>query len=318
MAEYSRLVNAFIDILWERPDPPRNNDVLASLIHQIPTCMTFRFAHNAAREAVAMILSVKCRKPKEDRNSGVYDITPTKPIHRGRRMVLTQHCVEFQKSEGEFDTWIKVKGLGGRGTPLLLPTCKTKHFHKWATQGKQASTIIITKDYAQISFEINTKEKLPMTHAIGVDTGINALATCSDGTSYGTNIKDILKILDRKVPGSKAYIRTRRHLRHIIDFVAHQVIAKAPVIVVENLKGITQKTKTSNPNRRLGLTMRRWIGRWNVMYWLGKVQAVSEENRVSFRQVLPYQYIDNLFRLWLYRSGESTIKSGVLVPEMWS
>ena len=52
---------------------------------------------------------------------------------------------------------------------------------------------------------------------------------------------------------------------------------------VENLKNITKNTK----RRALGRKTRASIGRWNVRYWLTRLQQVCERNRVSFRSVSP-------------------------------
>ena len=71
-------------------------------------------------------------------------------------------------------------------------------------------------------------------------------------------------------------------MRQRMDEVAKEVVKVASLVVVENLKDITKNTK-----RRLGKNMRRTIGRWNVRYWLTRLQQVCERNRVSFRTVSP-------------------------------
>jgi transposase len=200
-------------------------------------------------------------------------------------MVLSSTCCELQPGTNSFDLWLRIKSIGKR-QEILIPTKRTKHYLKWKALGAEATTLTITSDCVIVSFEVQTGPKLEPTEAIGVDTGIEALATCSDGSIEGTNIKSILESMDRKKKNSKAWQREKRHLKHVIATAARAVVAKAPVIVVEKLKGITHKTKS--PKRRLGLKLRRWIGQWNVMYWLSRIQAVCEENRVSFRTVPAY------------------------------
>lgn len=285
LAEYSRVCNVFIDMFWPNEEPPENKHLIADVLHRVPTPLAQRFVKEAAREAVALIRSVKCKPVRDTDEPGIYDVTLTKPQHRGKRMVLASTCAEIQPGRGCFDLWIRIKCIGGR-EEILLPTRRTKHYHKWANRGSRATTVIITEHGVQLSFEVETGPKLPQTQAIGVDTGMTALAACSDGTMHGTAIKDALESLDRKKFRSKAWFRAKRRIKHIIDTTAREVVTKAPVIVVEKLKGITLKTKA--PKRRLGLKMRRFIGRWNVMYWLGRIQAVTEEYRVSFRSVLAY------------------------------
>jgi putative transposase len=67
-----------------------------------------------------------------------------------------------------------------------------------------------------------------------------------------------------------------------MDETARDVVAQADMLVVEKLKGICNKTKVK---RRLTKTMRRSIGSWNIRYWLSRLQARAEDNRVVFRSV---------------------------------
>lgn len=284
LSEYSRLVNCFIELLWEDPIVPDNSMLLAAFLHQAPTHLTQRMVQNAAREAISMIRSIKCREP-EELEPGIHEVKQERPVHRGTRMILTHHCSDLQPGNNTFDLWLRIFCIGNK-QGLMLPTRRTKQYLKWKSRGAEATTLTITPDFVTVAFEIQTGPKLDQTEAIGVDTGITALATCSDSSTEGTNIKSILESMDRKKRNSKAWQREKRHLKHVIATTARTVVAKAPVIVVEKLKGITHKTKS--PKRRLGLKMRRWIGQWNVMYWLSRIQAVCEENRVSFRTVPAY------------------------------
>lgn len=112
------------------------------------------------------------------------------------------------------------------------------------------------------------------------------------GRRFGKNIKSRLERLDRCKQNSKGFRRAKAALKQSIDVSAKKLVRSAVtlgcgVVVVENLKGITHKTKSSR--RRRGKTMRRWIGRWNVQYWLKRVQAACEMNRIRFATVSPYK-----------------------------
>jgi hypothetical protein len=284
LSEYSRLVNCFIDLLWDNPVVPDNSMLLAAFLHTVPSNLSNRMVREAAREAVTLIRTIKCKKSVEQ-TDGIHSVLQKRPTHRGTRMVLSCNCCDLQPGKNSFDLWLRIFCIGNR-QELWLPTRRTKQYLKWKARGAEATTLIITPDFVTVAFEIQTGPKVDQTEALGVDTGITALATCSDGSTEGTNIKSILEAMDRKKRNSKAWQREKRHLKHVIATTARTVVAKAPVIVVEKLKGITHKTKS--PKRRLGLKMRRWIGQWNVMYWLSRIQAVCEENRVSFRTVPAY------------------------------
>jgi putative transposase len=55
--------------------------------------------------------------------------------------------------------------------------------------------------------------------------------------------------------------------------------------VVEKLKNMGKKSKAK---RLLAKNIRRSIGTWNWKYWLNRLEAQCEINRVSFRTVAPY------------------------------
>jgi transposase len=57
---------------------------------------------------------------------------------------------------------------------------------------------VIKEDCVQFCFEIDTGPKKDEGVVIGVDTGINTLATCSDGRQYGRDIKAIIEKIKRK------------------------------------------------------------------------------------------------------------------------
>ena len=120
--------------------------------------------------------------------------------------------------------------------------------------------------------------------AMGVDTGINALATLSTGEQLGMDIKDLIERIKRCQHGSNGQKRAKRALRQRIDEVAKAVVQKSDLIVVEALKKMGHNGKLK---RRLSKNMRRSIGTWNWKYWLQRLQMDCEWNRVSFRSVAP-------------------------------
>lgn len=151
-----------------------------------------------------------------------------------------------------------------------------------SAKGKRLESYVITRNSVQLCFEIETGPKQAKDRCVGVDTGINALASLSTGEQMGLDIKAGIKRIKRCKHGSKGQKRAVRALRQRMDEVAKEVAAKATLVVVEDLTGMTKHTK-----RRLVKTMRRSVGRWNVRYWLGALERACEANRVSFRTVCP-------------------------------
>ena len=133
-----------------------------------------------------------------------------------------------------------------------------------------------------------TKEKRTGTKAIGIDTGINALAATSTNNQYGLDIKSHIERVKRCKHGSNGQKKARRALKQYIDETVKAIFMteNPDLIVVEQLKNMGYKSKAK---RLLAKSIRRSIGIWNWKYWLKRLQEHTELNRVSFRSVSPYK-----------------------------
>ncbi len=273
LQEYGRVVNGFIDLFWE--NTPKKTELLKPIVDSVNTWMTFRLRKVAAREAIDMVLSAKNR---ED------DKPPVKPRHAGKRMCVSSTIAELQLSKTkEFDAWIHLASIG-KGIILDVPIRFHKHFNRLSSRGVRLNSYIITNKNVQFSFEVETGPKLPKDHCVGIDTGINALASVSTEQQFGKDIKKCIDRIKRCKHGSKGQKRAVRALRQRMDEVAKEITGFSSLVVVENLKNITKKTKVK---RRLNKSMRRSIGRWNVRYWLNRLEMTCQDRNVSFRTVSP-------------------------------
>lgn len=283
--EYQRVTNLFIDRFWTLPETPGKGDLLKPIVDlplagPEPTWLSARLRKVAAREAISMIAAVKKRwkdKPKKI----------AKPVHRGNRMYVSSTIarLEDSKEAAEFDGWLLIRSVGDR-VGIDLPLQFHKHFNRLSARGTRLNSYVITDQHVQLAFEIETGEKRSKGRAIGIDTGINALASLDDGTQLGTDVKERIEAINRCRHGSKRQRRLRRALRQRMDEVARDVTLDPDLrlVVVERLKNITKGTKKC---RRLGRKTRRSLGAWNYRYWLGRVESRCEDNRVVFRSVNP-------------------------------
>ena len=283
LTEYGRVVNRYIDLFWFNP-PKSNAELLIGVINQVSSWFSTRLKKMAAREALGMVLAVRNRK--RDKGSKT---TPKKPRHRGNKMILCSTNVNFEvpKVAAEFDAWLHIHSIGEK-IIFDIPIRLHKHFNELKAVGKRLNSYVVTREYVQFCFELETGGKVPLDTGIGVDTGINALASVSTGSQFGKDIRDCVERVKRCQHGSRGQQRARRALRQRIDEVAkHNILVPGVTfVVVEQLKGITKNTK--QPKRRLGKNIRRSLGIWNVRYWLGRLESNCERNRVSFRSVSPY------------------------------
>lgn len=277
LAEYGEVVNVFIKHFWENKTPIKA-ELLKPIVDIPKTWLSARLRKVAAREAIDMIQAAKERWGDE----------AVRPTHRGERMCLgsTIASLSAAKDATEFDSWLHLSSIGEK-IILDLPIKLHAHFHALAERGVRLESYIVTLDYVQLCFKIQTGPKKPKDQCIGIDTGINALASLSTGEQIGKNVKPAIERIKRCKHGSRGQKRAARALRQCMAEVAKEVVARGSLVVVENLKNITKNTK--QPRRRLGKNMRRSIGRWNVRYWQTRLQMTCEDTNVSFRTVSPWK-----------------------------
>jgi hypothetical protein len=321
LTEYGKVVNHFIRLFWMKP--VSKAELLKDIVNSSNSWLSARLKKVAAREAIAMVSSVKnvfasqkqrindsiksieavlkgldttnkkarrkaqrLRTLLKSKRMRLASLMPIMPRHAGKSMSISCTVAELQeiKDAKGFDAWLHLSSVG-RGTILDLPVRFHKHFNRLSNCGRRLNSYVVSSDTVQFAFEVETGIKRQIKTSVGIDTGIKALATLSIGERFGTDIQRCIDRTKRCRYGSNGHKRASRALRQRIDEVAKQVIGKADLVVVENLKGISANTKLKG---RLSKNMRSSIGRWNQRYWLGRLQQDCEWNRVSFRSVSPY------------------------------
>lgn len=281
LQEYAKVVNVFIDYFWTAKELDKSK--LLKPIVDLPkndTWLSARLRKVAAREAIDMVSAIKERwKNKPDRMN--------KPIHRGTRINCSSTIAELNSFKGHFDCFLKIHSVGNK-IRIDIPIKKHKQFNKWNEKGKRLNSYIITKNYVQFVFEIDTGPKKESGKTIGVDTGIKCLATTSEGKRIGENVEAIINTINRCKHGSKRQKSLRKYLRHYIDTTAKELFKQHPNvcrIVVEKLSNMNFQAKR---NRKTTKALRKSIGSWNYRYWLSKVERNCEENCVRFTSVSPF------------------------------
>ena len=281
LAEYGRVCNIFIEHFWKNGTPSKSE--LLKEIVDLPqeTWLTARLRKVAAREAIDMITSVRERwKDKPWKIS--------MPVHKGKRAYVSCTIAELQDKETEeFDAWLHLQSIG-EDVILDIPIKFHKHFNKLAAQGKRLNSYILTEKYVQLSFEIDAGHKKEGINAIGIDTGIKALASFNNGAQLGLDTEDCIERIKRCEHGSNGQKQARRAFKQRIDEVVQEIVKEfkhIDLVVVEALKNMNYKSKLK---RRLSKNMRRSIGTWAYRYWLKRLEQACEVNRVGFRTVAPF------------------------------
>lgn len=283
ISEYGKVVNIFIDYFWALDRIPSKASLLKPIV-DIPTYgsnstwLSARLRKVAAREAIDMSFASRRR----------FGVNAKKPLHKGKHMTVSCTIADLipSKQTNEFDCWLHLKCIGDK-VIIDLPIKLHSHFNKWNKLGRRLNTYVITEKYVQLSFEIETGVKREISKIIGVDTGLNTLASSSSGEQYGVQFRYLVERVIRCKKGSEGQKRARRALKQKIDEIAIELIKNegADLVVVEQLNRMGYESKVK---RLLTKSIRRSIGSWNYRYWLMRVEQQCELNRVSFRTVSPY------------------------------
>jgi IS605 OrfB family transposase len=276
LPEYAKVVNFFINEFWD--ELPRKQDLKVGVYSKARTWLSPTMCQIAAREAIDMV------KASKERNGD----KAVMPEHKGKRMCLSAQVVKVGKADTtEFDLWLNFSAIAkDKSVKFSLPIKKHKHFNRLEKKGRLQQNYVVTEQGVQLSFEIDTGDKCEGNQALGLDTGIKALASLSNGKQYGREFEELIARCKRCKRGSNGHKRAQRALKQRIDEVAKLVFAQNDfdLLVIEDLSDMNHKSKQ---RRRLCKSMRRSIGAWNWRRWLDRLKQLCEANCVRYRMVAP-------------------------------
>lgn len=290
LQEYARICNYFVE-KYEKDIPEKKKfyllhaEQIQSCIQEINTFLTARLIKQAFSEAYGAIQSAKSNAGNRK------DKKYFRPTFNGKKMVLSECSQEHGIAENTtlFDYNITLKCLRtdkGRGYKISVPLKKHIQFNKWNNLGKVAKSVTITDKYVMFSFEIETGEKKQEGTLLGFDFGMKRLGTLSNGKIIGEDIEKHLYELQRKKKCSKAYYRKKEEIREYINKEVKDIDFKGKqLIVVEKLKNMKYKMKERG---QLSKNIRSVFYNLSYRQVLSRIQMLCEENRVTFRSVLPF------------------------------
>lgn len=317
--EYERVVNEFIKLYWN--DEKLFSKANSELYSKVDSWLLGKAMKCAYAQAIKIIKSTRKKTSelnykkykkiyykcsKKNRNiKGILDVKysewiknkylknrVTLPKFNGTTIELNSDLVSIQdsKKSSNFDLWIRIGSVFGNRFSLIIPTRKHQNLNKHLKNGFiLKSSITLRKDTLgnfYVDLFLEKEEDIKETKhdkCLGIDTGINKLLSCSDGTYLGTDIKILLEKLNRRKQNSKNYNQT---LKEIKDYIGQSVnkldFKNLDLIVMEDLKNITKNTKGSSSK-----TLRKQLGHWNLNLLFLRIANKCEENRVLFELVNP-------------------------------
>lgn len=276
MDEYSRVTNIFIDLFWDNSFEQKD---LTKEITNIPeSWLSARMRQCSAREALGMVEGAKEKAVSLNEE-------PVKPVHSGKKMILSAQVVRIEKGRNSFDLWLVLHSVGNE-IKIYIPLKRHRHIN-WFQDWKMSNTVVIHRNYVQFSFEKKTGKKKTEGKLIGIDVGINHLLAISAGQLIGSGVKALINIIKRRKQGSKGYKRAKKTLSYYLHKVVKDFFREQENLrlgVVERLKNLKQGKQANR-----GKEFRKTLSNWNYRELLNIIQLRCEENRVSFRSVDPYK-----------------------------
>ncbi len=191
-------------------------------------------------------------------------------------MMLDKKVAEVQESNNTYDYWIRLSTLE-KGNVIYLPIKSYDYFNN--VKGK-LKNIIQIKISAIVEYgfvkDVDLKEYNGFS-TIGIDIGLINLISSSSGSQYGKRFYKLLRKYDNIIHNivknrmkqglykncpklSRLYSKVKNLVKNEIGRCLNRLLKleQPKIIVVENIKNITYKTKK---NKQLNKSMRRLLNR---------------------------------------------------------
>jgi len=180
-----------------------------------------------------------------------------------------------------FDCWMTLSSIGNK-LKVVIPIKKTKHFNLMQSKGVMTKGLRLGKNKATFMFEIPDPPERTEGEVKGLDVGALDVYSVSDGQQsqkdkHGWTLGDILKVLQRKQKGSKAFERTQAHRDNFINWSINQLnLTGTKVLKVEGIKNIRKGRKSS-----------RYLSHWTYTTIFDKLDSYCLEHGVRVEKVNP-------------------------------
>ncbi len=255
--------------------------LLAENLSKCDSWLTARAKKNAYAEAHGLILGTQrsCKALKKKYST---------PKHNPDRIMLSCTNVKVQENPklNDFDLLIELRCFDLRKRiKVAIPLKRHRTFNKWMKKGKLCSSVILTPEYVQFSFEMEQGKKTKG-NIIGLDPGAKKLLTDDEGNHYGSDMWPLLQKLKRKKKLSKAWWACREEIKEYIDLTCQTLPFWATkLLVLEDNRRIKNKSKLRG---RLSKKNRSVLTGWSIGRINDRVERLCEENGVSLRRVPAY------------------------------
>lgn len=276
--EYRHVVNYFLKRL------ERGEDITEDMLKRFHSPLSYRYLQCAKRQALFIRKTWEKRwagrieKAKEGKAS-----MPRSPRLRNPSLVLDQRFIALEKASNSFDYWARISTIE-KGKPVLAPLKSyeyaSEYFSDWklvkgGRMVKRGGTWMLV-----LTFEKDIERK-ETDRAIGVDIGFRKLLVTSDGTVYGSGIRELIGKASRKKKGSRAEKASRQHIKTEINRAVKHIPSDASIGVedLRYLKHGKKKVWNKKVNNKFSY--------WYYAQVLKRIKELSEVRGVHCRRVDP-------------------------------
>ena len=262
--EYQRVVNVFIDNLWEQ------QQFSGSFVKDttFDSWLSARLKQSAAKQALSIIKSQRKKKKK------------TKPILSRLVMELDSRFIDINQDVNFFDIWIKLSSIGNK-IIINLPSRKHMHFNKFLNDGwmiKKSIRLRINENgyFIDIFFEKDAPALRNTGKSKAIDIGYKKLIVSSDGEFIGDS--SIYEKIARKKQGSKAFKQALIERDELVNTSCKALnLDNVKELFAEDLKGVKHKSKG-----KIRKKFNNKLQRWTYKDVLCKLSMLCEEAGILF------------------------------------
>ena len=193
-------------------------------------------------------------------------------INDNYKCELNSICCDLKQSKNFL--FLQLKSLGKYYGKIRIPLKQHKRSNKWKAQGITLNSFLVSKNYVDIRYEIETSLK-EEGKVVGADQGKNTCLSLSDGqvtktNKHGYDLNSILDLMSKRVKGSKGFKRCQEHRKNYINWSINQLnFQDIKKINLERLKDV-----------RRGKSNSRLMSHWTYTLIKDKLVRVGEEQKV--------------------------------------
>lgn len=267
--EYVRVVNIFIDKLWDQQQFSGRFVKDTS----VESWLSVRLKQAAAKQALSINKSQRKKKKKH------------KPTLNRISLELDSRFVDIKQDINHFDIWIRLSSIGNK-IIINLPSQKHIHFNHLLKDGwtiKKSIRLRINKNgyFIDVFFEkaapaLRTKGKQK-----AIDIGYKKLIVSSDGEFIGDD--SIYEKIARKKQGSKAFKRALIERNELVN-------TSCKTLNLDNIKELYSEDLKNVKHKSKGTIRKKFsnkLQRWSYSQCLRKLTMLCEEAGIVFKKVPP-------------------------------